>query len=382
MRKTVTDNTSGTTATGGANGQRIIGLDLFRISLALLIFLFHSHIHVLRCDYGWLNGFVDMGAIAMTGFFLLSGYALNLAYGKKNLSDGREMKLFYAKRLIAILPLYYAWATVNVAVNIMENGTAAAIQELMLFPVETLGIQSVYSSLFEFSHNGGSWFISCILFCYFLYPLFNTQTRLMNNRQKTAIIIIFAAILLWSPFVQHFFKLQTIYSNPFFRVLEFSIGVLVSQINTDNGADCRLRRLLRSRFACAASVACLVVGVSVAYYIGMPYDYMLFNWVALPCFVSLLFSLGSIRFARLQESKTVRYLSALAFSIFLSQLLVVWDIVKFVLENTGHNNNIAKISLSAAICFAIANIFHFCIEKPSAKYLKHRLQRHSAPPKP
>lgn len=382
MRKTVTDNTSGTTATGGANGQRIIGLDLFRISLALLIFLFHSHIHVLRCDYGWLNGFVDMGAIAMTGFFLLSGYALNLAYGKKNLADGREMKLFYAKRLIAILPLYYAWAAVNVAVNVMENGTAAAIQELMLFPVETLGIQSVYSSLFEFSHNGGSWFISCILFCYFLYPLFNTQTRLMTNRQKTAIIIIFAAILLWSPFVQHFFKLQTIYSNPFFRVLEFSIGVLVSQINTDNGADCRLRRLLRSRFACAASVACLVVGVSVAYYIGMPYDYMLFNWVALPCFVSLLFSLGSIRFARLQKSKTVRYLSALAFSIFLSQLLVVWDIVKFVLENTGNYTNIAKISLSAAICFAIANIFHFCIEKPSAKYLKHRLQRHSAPPKP
>lgn len=60
------------------NYSRVVGLDLLRISLALLIFLFHSHIHILKCDYGIMNGFISMGAIAMTGFFLLSGYTLNL----------------------------------------------------------------------------------------------------------------------------------------------------------------------------------------------------------------------------------------------------------------------------------------------------------------
>ena len=34
---------------------------------------------VLKCDYGLLNGFIHMGAIAMTGFFLLSGYAITLS---------------------------------------------------------------------------------------------------------------------------------------------------------------------------------------------------------------------------------------------------------------------------------------------------------------
>ena len=61
-----------------SSSHRAIGLDLMRISLALLIFAFHSRIHVLQCNYGLLNGFIDMGAIAMTGFFLLSGYALFL----------------------------------------------------------------------------------------------------------------------------------------------------------------------------------------------------------------------------------------------------------------------------------------------------------------
>lgn len=49
-------------------GERVVGLDLLRISLAILIFLFHSRIHVLKCDYGFLNSFIDMGAIVMTVF--------------------------------------------------------------------------------------------------------------------------------------------------------------------------------------------------------------------------------------------------------------------------------------------------------------------------
>lgn len=53
---------------------RIIGLDIIRISLMLLIYLFHSHMHY-HCDYGLLNSFISMGAIAITAFFMLSGYS-------------------------------------------------------------------------------------------------------------------------------------------------------------------------------------------------------------------------------------------------------------------------------------------------------------------
>lgn len=100
--------------------QRVIGLDYLRVSLAILIFLFHSHIHVLHCDYGFLNGFIDMGAIAMTGFFLLFGYTINLT--NRKVENVGEIKKFYLKRLISILPLYYAWALVNIGQNILIDG--------------------------------------------------------------------------------------------------------------------------------------------------------------------------------------------------------------------------------------------------------------------
>lgn len=332
--------------------------------------MFHSHVHVLKCDYGFLNGFVRMGAIAMTGFFLLSGYAINLSSGSKDMTDTREIKRFYIKRLISILPLYYVWALIVTAANIISKGFPAIREEIILMPVETLGIQSVFSTLFPYSHNGGSWFISCILICYFAFPLLHLLTRQMHDKGRLILIICLSAILLYSPFVQLFFDLQSIYSNPFFRLLEFTIGVLVCQMNANGDTKCRIIQFLRKPAVCILTIAALFLVVSVAFYIGIPADFMLYSWVALPCFISLLVSLGYMKFQSIGDSKTIKYLSALSFSIFLSQIIAVWHIVKSAMEYVGCDNNIVKIIVSTIICFTIANFFHYCIEIPSAKYLK------------
>lgn len=358
------------------NNKRVIGLDLLRISLALLIFMFHSRCHVLKCDYGVLNGFVTMGAIAMTGFFLLSGYVINLSTRRNDLTSPKEIGKFYAKRLIAILPLYYAYALVNIAINVIQNGSSAAAEELMLFPIETLCIQSVFASLFNFSHNGGSWFISCIMICYFVFPLFDILTNKLSDKTRTLIIIVLIAILLWSPFVENFFNCQSIYSNPFFRTLEFAIGMLVSQMNIKHETDNRLIVFLRKPWVCLSSAIILILGVSMAYYLGIPGHFMLYSWVALPCFISLLFSLGYIRFVKMQNSKTIHYLSALSFAFFLSQLLVVWNTVATLTDKLGlygDTANIFNIILSFILCFGIANAFYFLVERPSTKYLNAKL---------
>lgn len=332
--------------------------------------MFHSHIHVLKCDYGILNGFVRMGAIAMTGFFLLSGYAISLSSGRKDMTNIKEIKRFYTKRLISILPLYYAWALIVIVTNVIAKGIPVIREELLLMPVETLGIQSIFSTLFPYSHNGGSWFISCILICYFLYPLLHQLTKQINDQRRLILVLCLSAILLYSPFIQSYFHLQSIYSNPFFRLLEFSIGVMICQMNMKEDANCKIIQILRKPAICILSVIALLVGVSVAFYIGIPADFMLYNWIALPCFISLLVSLGYIKFQGIRDSKTIKYLSALSFSIFLSQIIAVWHVVKFAMDYVGCDSNWVKILVSTIICFSIANFFHYCVEIPSTRYLK------------
>lgn len=340
--------------------------------MAFLVLMFHSRIHVLHCSYAILNPFVDMGAIAMTGFFLLSGYVINLTYSKKDMSRQEELKRFYLKRLISILPLYFVWATFLVFANIILNGRSAVIEESILFPVEILGIQSVYSSLFTFSHNGGSWFISCILICYFLFPLLHIITMKITDRKRIVLILLLSVVLLWSPLVQHYFHLQEIYSNPFFRALEFTIGILVSQLNISM-YPCKLICYIRKPIVCIASIFILVAGISVTRMMNVvPRDYMLYSWIALPCFISLLVSLGSYNFPKLQNSKVIKYLSELSFCIFLGQIRYVWYGVKYAFEYAGIESNLMKILVSFTIVLCIASVLHSCVEMPSSKYLRDR----------
>lgn len=335
--------------------------------------MFHSHIHVLHCSYGLLNGFVSMGAIAMTGFFMLSGYAINLSTQMADMTDAKEIRRFYLKRLISIIPLYYAWALLNVVINMLVKGTDAVIEELMLFPIETLGLQSIFASLSPYSHNGGSWFISCILICYFVFPLIQNLTKDISDKARILTIVLLSSLLLWSPLVQHYFHTTSLYANPFFRLFEFTIGILLCQMNVIEQAENKLIKILRNPYVCIATIGLLLAGVSIAHKIGIPGDFMLYNWVALPCFISLLVSLGYIKFERLQDSKTIQYLSALSYSIFLSQLIAVWHSVRIAMSYIGCDSNVVNILVSATICFCIANIFHYVIEKPSTKYLKSKL---------
>ena len=157
--------------------QRNIGLDLLRISLALLIYMFHANMHF-NCHFGMLDHVARLGAIAMTGFFMLSGFALNMS-NKEVLTDMSSMKRFFVKRIASIAPLYYFVAIVFVILFTHETWK----EQLLLFPIEALGLQSVFSSLISVSHNGGTWFISCLVICYLLFPFVQWVCSRLNNKE-------------------------------------------------------------------------------------------------------------------------------------------------------------------------------------------------------
>ena len=133
-----------------------------------MIFVFHSQIHF-DCHYWWFDNFVQMGVIAMTAFFMLSGYSLHLSSSRKDLTKAKEIKQFYIKRLISILPLYYAVALIRVVMDLII-GRSSITEVAILFPVELFTTQSTFTTLFPYSHNGGTWFISCLIICYLAYP--------------------------------------------------------------------------------------------------------------------------------------------------------------------------------------------------------------------
>ena len=344
--------------------HRAAGLDLFRVVAAVMVLLFHCNIHHGN-DFGALTGFVSMGAVFMTAFFMLSGFVLFLTYRERDLLKNDALKNFYLKRVFGIFPLYLVVAVLYV----VTLGQESVFQNLVLLPIEVLGLQSVFSTLFPVSHNGGTWFISCLLFAYLAFPLMQEVVKQMTTRAKWIVLAICTAILFWSPLVVHTFKTDSIYSNPFFRGLEFFIGVLLCSLPIRAG----IAKILATWKVFVAEAVLLVAGISIAVrlnvFVG---NYMLYDWIVIPLFAFMIITLAGLKSPRLQGSAVLRYASAASYAFFLAQTFNT-EIENWLFAVCGIQNNVLQIIMSVALCAVMAIALHELVEKPCAKVLKKKL---------
>ena len=326
-----------------------------------MVLLFHCHIHH-DCSFGPLTGFVSMGAIFMTGFFMLSGFVLFRTYQERELFKMDALRNFYLKRAIGILPLYYLVSVVYV----LSLGSESLFQNLVLLPIELLGLQTVFSTLFPVSHNGGTWFISCLLLAYLFFPLMQEVVKQWGTRAKLVALGVSALILFWSPLVVHTFSTDSIYSNPFFRGLEFFIGVVLASLPVN-------AKWITSWKSFIVEAILLVVGVSVAVrlniFVG---NYMLYDWIAVPLFGCMALTLAGLKSPRLQKSAVLRYASAVSYAFFLAQTFNT-EIENWLFPLCGVHNNVLQIAVSIVLCAVIAIALHELVEKPCTKALKKKL---------
>ena len=335
--------------------QRAAGLDLFRVLAALMVLLFHCHIHH-GSDFGVLTGFVSMGAIFMSAFFMLSGYVLFLTYREQPLVQMANLKRFYLKRLVGILPLYYVVALLYV----LFFGQEGAVQNLLLLPVEMLGLQSAFPALFQVSHNDGTWFISCLLLAYLAFPLMQEAVKQMSTRAKYVALGICTLALFWAPLVVHAFSTESIYANPFFRGLEFFIGVLLCSLPV----KLKLWGTWKTFFV-ELIVLVGLVSAGAHFHVAVG-NYMLYDVVAVPAFACMVLTLARLNSPRLQGSAVLRYMSAVTYAFFLVQTFNT-EMERWIFSTLGIQNNAAMIVISVVLCGLMAVALHHIVEKPCAR---------------
>lgn len=345
--------------------QRLVLLDILRVFFALLIYMFHSNMHF-QCSYGLLNDFVSVGALAMTGFFMLSGYVLRFVYGERNLLGKKELKNFYVKRLLGVLPLYYFIAIFYV----VFLGKETVAENLMLLPIEALGMQSTFTSLFGVTHNGGTWFISCLLLGYLIYPFLQTVIKQLDTRQKILLIVSLVGIELWAVVIRQVFHTSRLYENPFYRIMELAIGLLVADVNmTSNG---KLLNVLRSWGVLAITSCVMIVGVSAVNHFYHIRDYMILNWIVLPCFVVMLFAMGSKSVKWMEKSRLLGYASKISYAFFLSQFFA-WPVGRWFVELIGYNQNWVRIVFTFSFCVILSMSMYEIVQKRMLGFVQRRV---------
>lgn len=346
--------------------SRIAGLDVFRVLAVLVVLMFHTCTNH-GCDFGFANGFVRMGAVFMSGFFMLSGYVLFANYSDRNVMEKGNLKQFYLKRLIGIFPLYFFVSIVYMIFCSSES----LKQNLILFPIETLGLQSHFSTLFDVSHNSGTWFISCLFFCYLLFPLMQETTKQMGSKAKFASIAACYFILLFAPVVVHTFSTNGIYEFPFFRALEFFIGVNLCALKPAIESRTRLR-FIGSLWTFIAELAILFALLTVAVKMNISVgNYMLYGFATLPLFMLMITTLSMVKNQALSNSKLLRFGAKISFAFFLAQTFNN-EIEDFIFNSLNIESNGIKIAIPFVVCSILAVAMHYLIEKPCGKFLRKK----------
>lgn len=207
--------------------KRLYGLDILRIISAFMVFLFHSNMH-LGCNYGFLTPFIARGDIFMVMFFMLSGFSLYYNYNNKEMLTLCDIGRFYKKRIVNVYPLYIV---IYLLYLVFFNNLSLA-KNILIAPYEILLLQSHFNSVFNVLHNGGTWFISCLAFSYFMYPFLQLLLKQIK-RNKLKLALILYVICSAAPFVVYTFEISNIYSHPFFRTIEFFIGMIMASFFMD-----------------------------------------------------------------------------------------------------------------------------------------------------
>lgn len=342
--------------------KHYIGLDVFRMVAVLSVFAFHTNIH-LNAKYGILSDFLSMGAVFMTAFFMLSGFSLFANHAKSDLIRKSTLRAFYIKRFIGIIPMYYVCGLIFILTPFDPD---QAWKRVLIAPVEIFGIQSDFDGLFGHSHNCGTWFISCIVICYLLYPFFQELIKMASVRARSVLFIICGGILLYAPFVQYIFNTGSIYSNPFFRCLEFIIGMLLASFKLDAGK--KAKKFLYNWWTIFISTVIMIAGVTIGVELNIsPGNYMLYSWICLPCFCIILFGISGIEFKH-DENVLLKFFCDASYVMFLSQLYSN-SICKIIISSYGIQSNTIILMLGWGVGLMITVVLRL-MEKHLTGYLK------------
>jgi len=225
---------------------RLAALTFLRYLAALWVLTFHMNAGGgLRWAPTWLQGLTSRGYVAVTFFFMLSGFILVYTYGGREL----DLKRFWNARLARLYPVYL-FSTLLLApiflFGVLHHPPFPGMEwfghHLGLSAVLVLTMQQAWVPLAALGWNGVCWAVSAEVFFYILFPLLLRRMTRMSLGQLAAVALLawLAALAAAGLYIRlrpdglamtawvmpdGLFWLQALKFNPLVRLPEFIAGM-------------------------------------------------------------------------------------------------------------------------------------------------------------
>ena len=193
-------------------------------SLQSLRYIFVLMVFFAHYSYGSIKPFDQGGEIGVAFFFILSGFVLSGAYGKKVESEDFSTWKFCLKFLKKVYPLHLLCSLYIILVNV-EHMTWSDYLEIL---PSLLLVQSwIPIDTYYWGGNPISWFLSNMLFCYAMFPLLmRLFNKLSDKHLATAIIFLLAGYAVFVALLPDKEVNYYVYVNPLSRLVDFILGAV------------------------------------------------------------------------------------------------------------------------------------------------------------
>ena len=343
-------------------------LTSLRFIFAIMVFSSHLVNFIGKSDL--YNSIFSEGFIGVSFFFILSGFILSYNY-KNRLIDYSGFKTFYISRIARIYPLHIICLLIAVVLSVKSIFINPLIY-FCKFIINFFLLQSLIPIKdFYFSFNGPSWSISDEIFFYSLFPFI----IFLFNKSKKMIIFLFILVLLIPLFIYNNvggIKNLNLYVNPFLRISEFIIGIIMCYIFSSNFFKKIKRSKLIFTFLEFFSIILFFVFFAFHSFISLYYKIYGYYWFSMSSII-FIFSFQAGYFSKMLEKKIFILLGEISFSFYLIHQLII-KITFLINKKFLHlNNNVLLISIILIISLIASYYLYIKIELPSNKFIKNKL---------
>lgn len=354
--------------------NEILALTGLRFLAAFYVFAFHIHAAWPLTDIRFLKNILDLGAIGMSLFFILSGFVLAHRYAIGHV----PIKTYLVNRFARIYPIYFTaalltlpWIGLSFADNSPFEVVKTLLRGLILVFSNIFLIQAWFPQFFSYWNDGASWSISVEAFCYLILPIL--LPVLLGLSQKKLWFVFAGCYLLavipgQAGVLFPGASLAVHYAMPIYRLPEFLIGVCTLLV---------LRNVRGSRFTHWHQFVFLMALLAYLNFFGHKYsNFVGHNWVVVPFIAFMVFSLtnGKGVFAILLANPVSVWLGRISYCFYSFQVLVIKVLIEYHDRLLEFSPLFASAKFIFFVAFSVLLILsitgYYLIEEPVRRKLR------------
>jgi peptidoglycan/LPS O-acetylase OafA/YrhL len=322
----------------------------------------------------FVRNVLDHGFVAVTLFFILSGFILTYSYMSHEGSLKTSKRNFWVARFARIYPVYLAGILIAAPLALQEirqMGGASPWMDTSLFAAAALTLVQSWSSLASMVWNPPGWSLSDEAFFYLLFPFVAPPILKLKSRSLLVVALVFWIASLAGPLaglVSAHFDHTFWSNNPLVRLPEFLLGIALGKFWLTRKCGDFDRYL---PYIATASALLLVAFLS----LDAP-ESVFMNGATAPLMMALIYSLACGRgvLAWCLSTRPMVLLGEASYSLYLFHWPLWFLITDFLVNHLERFQKGPSHFVACVLPTLAASILTFkLLEQPANRFLKKAL---------